>query len=133
MMRPALSESTHRKFCKYCQTEQPETSFEVCRIIKGVAYRRLRCKLCKRAIQNKRRIRLELWIESYKKNLCCERCGFSDYRALQFHHQDRGDKEFNVSDMVRQGWSIAAIEREISKCIVLCANCHQIEHCEQRQ
>lgn len=127
-MLPNLPQPTHLKFCKYCQTNQPETSFEVCQIIKGVAYRRLRCKKCKRAIRIQRIARLKLWLTTYKKTLHCKRCGFSDYRALQFHHRGRSAKDFNVADMAKQGSSIAAIEREIAKCIVLCANCHQIEH-----
>lgn len=88
-MLPTLPRSVPLKFCKYCQTEQPEASFEVCRIYKGVAYRRLRCKDCKRTLQNHRRIRQSLWLRAYKKTLRCERCDFSDYRALQFHHRNR--------------------------------------------
>jgi hypothetical protein len=30
--------------------------------------------------------------------------------------------------MIRSGLSRQAILREIAKCIVLCSNCHQIEH-----
>lgn len=119
--------------CKYCRTEQPETSFEVCRIIKGVVYRRLRCKACKKAIKNKRRRTLRLWLDEYKKTVRCERCGFCDHRALAFHHKGSLAKDFNIADMIGSGLSRAAIKREIDKCVVLCANCHQIEHYDQRK
>jgi predicted DNA-binding transcriptional regulator YafY len=54
------------------------------------------------------------------------RCGFDDYRALQFHHD--GDKEHNVADMLRSGFALESIKFEAQKCEVLCANCHQIHH-----
>jgi len=61
------------------------------------------------------------------------RCGFSDYRALEFHHPEHDDQDFNVADMIRSGLSAESIRREIEKCIVLCSNCHQIEHYDQSQ
>ena len=56
------------------------------------------------------------------------RCGFSDYRALEFHHDGDRGKDFNNSDMIRSGFARETILREIAKCVVLCSNCHQIEH-----
>jgi hypothetical protein len=96
--------------------------------VNGKAYRRLRCRGCKRAKTNERRAALRRWLDEQKKALCCERCGFADYRALVFHHAGGQEKDFNVADMIRSGLSREAILREIAKCIVLCSNCHQIEH-----
>lgn len=71
-------------------------------------------------------------MDGYKESLSCERCGFSDFRALEFHHSNHNEKDFNVADMIRSGSSIETILREIEKCEVLCSNCHQIEHYEKR-
>jgi hypothetical protein len=114
--------------CKYCHTEQPDEAFEVCRVVKDKAYRRLRCRRCKRARTNERRAFLRSWLDEYKKALQCGRCGFADYRALEFHHPAGQEKDFNVADMIRSGLSRRAILQEIARCIVLCSNCHQIEH-----
>jgi hypothetical protein len=35
--------------------------------------------------------------------------------------------------MVRLGLSVARIKEEIEKCTILCANCHRIEHYDERQ
>jgi hypothetical protein len=35
-----------------------------------------------------------------------------------------GTKKMNISQMVNQGYSIEAIQKEISVCVVRCANCH---------
>src|SRR4051812_41560925 len=109
------------KLCKYCRTEQPEEAFEVCRVVAGKVYRRLRCQRCKRAKTNERRTALRLWLDEYKKTLHCVRCGFADYRALEFHHEGSREKVFNVADMIRSGFSRAAIRREIAKCSALCS------------
>jgi hypothetical protein len=115
--------------CKYCGEERLAEAFEVCRIVKGKVYRRRRCQMCKREVTNRRILRLRAWLDDYKQSVSCLQCGFRDYRALQFHHTE-GDKEANIADMVRAGMSVEALRREIEKCIVLCANCHSIEHYE---
>ncbi len=118
--------------CRYCLLRQPEEQFEICRVFKGKTYRRRKCKRCKHATQMRRRARLRAWLDEYKKSRPCVRCGFNDFRALEFHHRDKAEKDFNVAEMVGQGWSVAAMKREIAKCIVLCANCHLIAHHEER-
>ena len=62
----------------------------------------------------------------YKKTLKCNRCGYNDHRALQFHHKD-DNKEGTPSIIARyKSWD--NVMEELNKCEVLCANCHQIEH-----
>ena len=70
------------KICKYCNTVKPEESFEVCNIVAGKIYRRLKCQKCKWADKTARRNKLRKWLDDYKKGLTCERCGFADFRAL---------------------------------------------------
>jgi predicted HNH restriction endonuclease len=119
--------------CKYCKVEQPEEAFEICRVVKGKVYRRLRCQRCKRQKTNERRAALRQWLDDYKKTLKCGQCGFADYRALEFHHPGQREKDFNVADMIRSGLSRKAIVTEIAKCITLCSNCHQIAHYDERK
>jgi hypothetical protein len=119
--------------CRYCRLEKPLEAFEVCRVVGEKVYRRRRCQQCKRLKTNERRTALRLWLDDYKKALGCSRCGFADYRALEFHHPGRREKDFNVADMIRSGFSRETILREIAKCIVLCSNCHQIEHYDERK
>lgn len=120
------------KQCKYCKLEKPDESFEICGVIKGKIYYRQKCKDCKRIVRVTRRKNIRKWLDEYKENLICGRCGFSDFRALEFHHFNHNEKDFNVADMIRSGSSIQTILREIEKCEVLCSNCHQIEHYEKR-
>jgi len=58
----------------------------------------------------------------------CWLCGYAKCaRALSFHHLDPTQKDFGLSD---KGWtrSWEKIERELKKCILLCANCHMEVH-----
>jgi len=57
---------------------------------------------------------------------CCQKCGgvFS-LSVYDFHHV--GDKDENPSYLIANS-SIEQIASEIEKCILLCANCHRIEH-----
>jgi hypothetical protein len=64
------------------------------------------------------------WYKAYKKTQRCCRCGNDDYRCLAFHHIR--DKKFNIA--ANKGVSIPRLQKEIEKCIVLCQNCHAIEH-----
>lgn len=80
-----------------------------------------------RVVDARRRKALRAWLTSYKTTVRCAKCGFDNSAALDFHHP-RKDKEFSIGDSVRAGWSIARVQREIAKCVVLCANCHRILH-----
>jgi len=64
----------------------------------------------------------------FMKDKKCNRCGYSDYRALVWHHIDPTTKKSDISDIVRAGRQWEVILEEISKCECLCQNCHHIEH-----
>ncbi len=119
-----------KRICKYCDRDLSLEQFEITGTVKGIAYRRRRCKDCKRKLKQARIIRLREWFQNYKENLSCTKCGSSDFRVLEFHHAS-GDKEHNVSDMITAGYSTERVQGEIKKCDVLCANCHRIVHWEQ--
>lgn len=75
---------------------------------------------------------LRAWFQTYKSTLSCSRCGFNHPAALHFHHREPDSKEGTIAEMVGQGWSKARVIAEIDKCDILCANCHAIEHYEER-
>ncbi|CCV12969.1 hypothetical protein MESS4_510136 [Mesorhizobium sp. STM 4661] len=54
-------------------------------------------------------------------------CGEDHPGCLDFHHVT-DDKEVNVGDAVRLGWSIKRLMTEINKCVVMCSNCHRKHH-----
>lgn len=61
----------------------------------------------------------------------CERCGYDKCEgALQFHHKDPSQKEFNFShiNLNDSDFSMERLLKELDKCEVLCANCHFEEH-----
>lgn len=60
-----------------------------------------------------------------KKSVPCVDCGgnFPPY-VMEFDH--KRDKSRNVSIMAGQGWSLSSIDEELSKCDVVCANCHKV-------
>jgi hypothetical protein len=68
------------------------------------------------------------WLKEYKKGKVCLRCGESHPACLVFHHKDDTIKENNIADMIRGGYSLKNIKKELDKCEVLCSNCHNKEH-----
>jgi hypothetical protein len=70
---------------------------------------------------------------SHLSQCACADCGVTNPIVLEFHHGlGVQDKQFEVSRMVTQGYTWPRIEREIAKCIVLCANCHRIRTATER-
>jgi 5-methylcytosine-specific restriction endonuclease McrA len=61
----------------------------------------------------------------------CVDCGEPDPVVLQFDHLR--DKKWNVSYMLRGGFRWAAIQAEIDKCEVRCANCHRRKTARDRE
>jgi predicted HNH restriction endonuclease len=58
---------------------------------------------------------------------CCSACkGVFDSIVYDFHHLDPDKKEFAISEK-----ALVSEERyfaEVEKCVLLCANCHRLEH-----
>lgn len=83
----------------------------------------------------KKRIRIERreWFLNLKKTFKCENCSLNDHRVLDFHHLDPLTKFKEVSVLGSSGFAKETILAEIEKCRVLCANCHRIEHYEEKE
>jgi len=71
------------------------------------------------------------WFELFKyKGSKCEHCGISDLHhpeIYEFHHIDPSLKKATVASMI-SGASDKTLYAEVDKCILVCANCHNIEH-----
>lgn len=57
----------------------------------------------------------------------CEHCGgVFDPCVFDFHHIDPKTKVTTASSFMN--WSLVRVKEEIDKCLMLCANCHRLEH-----
>ena len=65
-----------------------------------------------------------------RKDVPCADCGIKyPYPVMEFDHLR--DKKFNISSAVNKAASMQALIDEISKCEVVCANCHRIRTFER--
>lgn len=59
----------------------------------------------------------------------CKKCGLTFHMDVyEFHHADRDEKDSTVASLM--GRKFEGIKEELDKCVLLCANCHRIEHAE---
>ena len=60
----------------------------------------------------------------------CEKCGYDRcIEALEFHHKNDSDKNFGLSEKgYARAWK--KVQKELEKCVLLCANCHRELHAE---
>lgn len=56
----------------------------------------------------------------------CILCGFTSTICAQFdlHHKDPTAKCFGISTAISNAYTWAQLEPEVTKCVVLCRNCH---------
>jgi hypothetical protein len=60
-------------------------------------------------------------------------CGYNKcLDAMEFHHKDPEQKDFQISEAIRRYISDEEILKELDKCILLCSNCHRELHHELR-
>ena len=105
----------HGSYCKPCQHEHYKQRYHY------------RTKVLKQPWQRynlQYRERNRNFIASYLTSHACVDCGESDTVVLDFDHV-RGEKLYNISQMVAERCSIKTIEAEIAKCEVRCSNCHR--------
>ena len=54
----------------------------------------------------------------------CQICGYNKcMAALEFHHLNPNEKDFQIANFYTRNWK--DIKKELDKCILLCANCHR--------
>jgi hypothetical protein len=89
------------------------------------SHRQSRCKSCQNLDrQTAARVRTAK-LAAIKKSAGCADCGYNAHSAaLDFHHQR--DKLFQLTRDLCRAW--VEVEKEIAKCVVLCANCHRVRH-----
>ncbi|MFB6233515.1 MAG: homing endonuclease associated repeat-containing protein, partial [Haloarculaceae archaeon] len=75
-----------------------------------------------------RRRRLRAWANGRKRERGCRNCGETDPACLDFHHVDATTKEMAMTEMITYGYGREKLREEMTKCTVLCTNCHRIEH-----
>ena len=76
--------------------------------------------------KNYRNKSIDNFIE-FKKTLSCSVCGESRWWVLDFHHRDPKEKEYNIATLMRSS-TMNRILKELSKCEILCSNCHRDLH-----
>lgn len=76
------------------------------------------------------RKRIKQWALEYKGGKC-QNCGYNKCsQALELHHLEPNEKEFNISDKnIKLDWEV--IKKELDKCILVCANCHREIHAKK--
>lgn len=75
-----------------------------------------------------RRSRLRSWVNDRKRERGCRNCEETDPACLDFHHEDPATKEMAITELITHGYGREKLREEITKCEVLCANCHRCEH-----
>lgn len=120
------------KTCTTCKVEYPLSNFysngyspSGKRKYKG------QCKTCNNQSNyaNKQN-KINSVLDELNVDYSCTKCGYNkNTAALCFHHLDPNKKEFSISHMTEyKGADRDILLKEISKCIVLCHNCHMEEH-----
>lgn len=106
--------------CKLCYKEH-RRSYHILHYSRyGDAYR-------ERARLRRARIKYGLRINmlKYLQSKACIICGEDDMRVLDFDHIEPLKKEFSISSGITKGYDWEKILAEISKCRILCSNCHR--------
>ena len=111
-----------QRTCRFCQAEQKKAWYEK----HGDKHR-------ERVRQNNRQIKEEgrQFVYDYLSTHPCVDCGESDPRVLEFDHI-KGRKYKAISRMVSNNYPVSAIQQEISKTVIRCANCHRRKTYEEK-
>jgi len=131
------------KICSKCKQEKNEIEFNknavrkdglqsFCRVCDNERKRKYYAQNPTRFFKynDKRTQRLREEVQKYKTEKGCAHCGERDFRCLDFHHSDANLKVAEVSFLMRYRGE-AAVWEEITKCEVVCANCHRKHHYDQ--
>lgn len=104
----------YQSTCKDCRKEE-----------QAVSYLRYQDRIREKTKLDKKLLRLEnqAKMKDYLSDKFCKDCDCDDWRVLEFDHLS--DKKYTIgSEYGNLKWE--NILQEISKCEIVCANCHKI-------
>ena len=120
-------------WCSRCSRLRPESCFNRfgsglqwwCRDCFKAYYAEKREHHRKRsnALKAQRVREAQAFVLEYLRSHPCRDCGEGDPVVLEFDHV--GEKRAEVSTLVRRGVRLPAVELEMARCHVVCANCHR--------
>ena len=71
------------------------------------------------------KIKARAFVIQLKEVVPCLDCKIKyPYYVMDYDHV-RGVKDFEISTSVKRGWSLDRIRDEVSKCDLVCSNCHR--------
>jgi len=107
----------------YPQTQRSEVSDKLWR------YYDTLCKSCRKSYGHERRRTIKRMAVDFLGGNCVD-CGLVDevLDVYDFHHLDPKQKDFSFGK--RGSRSFDSIKAELSKCVLLCSNCHRKRHAE---
>jgi 5-methylcytosine-specific restriction endonuclease McrA len=97
-------------------------------------YHKYGSKYRERALERNRKYKVirRMQLLEYLSDKSCAICGINDPRVLEFDHIDPATKSFGIAQGLSSTLNWETILDEISKCQILCANCHKIKTAKQQ-
>lgn len=111
------AQGIRRSQCKQCIKEYDKNRYEE---------NRNNCQEKLKENHKKQTDTLKQYVLQLKQQSKCTICGDSRWYVLDFHHTR--DKKYSIAELVKRGCSIATLQKELEKCVPLCANCHREVH-----
>ncbi len=119
------------KVCNSCQKELPLTTDNFHKSGKQPSGRqkwKAKCKGCECTATRESFVSRVLSIVGKFE---CVECGYNKcFEALDFHHLDPNEKDFNIA--AGKSYSSERLRKELAKCTLLCSNCHREVHAGKR-
>ncbi len=133
----SILRSMETKTCNKCKRSLAVSEFHFRYKAKGI--RQAHCRLCqnsytqnhyannKQYYKDKSKLRDQENIEyvSKLKSKPCSDCK-KKYHPCQMDFDHLYDKTRDISNAVRDGWAKCRLDAEISKCDLVCSNCHRL-------
>lgn len=120
-------EDQYMKTCSQCH--QPKPLEDYSSNVSRKDGRHDACRQCSGKYTHLRLKKVKLRAIEYLGGKCHHCSGVFHRAAYDFHHKDPMQKDFVWNKLQKRSWK--AIQSELDRCLLLCANCHRIEHADK--
>lgn len=115
------------KTCRDCGVEKPLSDFYTDGYYKVRTKYKPTCRTCE--MKGRKERSLQIIKSVFGDKPACLICGYDKcFAALDFHHVDPSEKEYSIAKMLLGSPAKGRLEKELRKCVVLCATCHREYH-----